>query len=362
MKPRWIAVPVLGFALMVYADQPASALPSWARRYDINCQSCHVRINRLNLMGLKMYRLGMRNAHDDTQTKNFGDYYNFKVQVDAKGRTDNQGEKSKAVPAFEPQVTLYGGGALSPEFSFLFESAISPEGSLELADIYAQYTSKTDNFWTVRFGQFLPWLMVDNPVEVAADRGAPFPRERRYGVEIGGVRGEQLYGAVAAVQSSDPHGVGRADRYDYVANGEYVFDKEGSSLGAFGWIGQYYRDATLAMDDYQRYGVIGNLNRSKLLVTGGFSAGKGNSANGDRPKTIGFFGNLDFLLRPTLDPTLNVTWFDPNTDASDDEETVATASLNWWAAENISLRPQLIVDHTKALTQYRYAFRAVLIF
>ena len=61
-----------------------------------------------------------------------------------------------------------------------------------------------------------------------------------------------------------------------------------------------------------------------------------------------------------LIPVVNLTWFDPNTSVDKNEQLVITASLFWWAAENVSIRPQIIYSKDKAkgdsYDTWRYAF------
>lgn len=334
------------------------AIPSFTRRYGISCQGCHYRINRLNQDGLNLYRMGMRMAHTDNVTNNFGDYFNFMGQVDAKGK------KGALDPVYTPVVRLYGAGALSKNFSFLAEATLAPTSEQELADIYAQYTSDDfgGNYFTVRFGQFLPLMLVDNPVEVAADRGGPFPRERRFGTEFGYSVNNKFWASAAVMQAADPNGIGKNSLYDVVLNTQYIIDNNGTSLGAYAWLGNYYKDNKDNTDSYTRIGFVGNYNFDKLLVTGGFSTGKGNSGSGGSATENGFFANLDYLLSEKLIPVVNFTWFDPNTDVDKNEQLVITASLFWWAAENVSIRPQIIYTQDKAkgdnYDTWRYAFRA----
>lgn len=342
---------------MIYVDS-VSALPSFTRRYGISCEGCHYRINRLNQEGLNMYRMGMRTAHNDNVTENIGDYINFMGQVDAKGK------KGSLDPAYTPVVRLYGAGAISENFSFLTEATIAPTAEQELADIYVQYTSDdfSGNYFTVKFGQFLPLMLVDNPVEVAADRGAPFPRERRYGAEFGYSVNDKFWGSAAVMQASNPNGIGKNNLYDIVLNGQFIVGPNGTSLGAFAWLGNYYKDNNNNTDSYNRFGLIGNLNFDKLLITSGFSTGKGNSSAGGNATENGLFANFDYLLTDRIVPVINLTWFDPNADTDKNEQLVVTASLFMWVADHITIRPQIIYTKDKAkgdnYDTWRYAFRA----
>lgn len=361
MKRITFVLSVAMLALMIAQD--AFSLPSWSRRYGISCEGCHAnRINRMNQTGLNMYRMGFRTAHSDKETNNIGDYLNIMAQVDAGGR------KGNLTPTYSSLLRTYVGGALSERFSFLTEATTAPASEQELADIYLQYTSQGDNYMTVRFGQFLPLIMVDNPVEIAADRGAPFPRERRFGAEVGFSQADKFWGAFGLVESSDPNGIGKKDLYDVVVNGQIIGDEMGSSLGGFAWLGRYHTSRTNldAKDDYSRFGLIGNYNTSSWLLSGGFVTGKGSSSEGGAATTTGLYANFDYFVTDKIVPIVNITWFDPNTDVNDNEQLIVTASLFWWADDHVSFRPQIVYAKDKGkganYDTYRFALRAQFIY
>lgn len=102
--------------LHLLSPPSAEAIPAWARRYDVDCSSCHVGGGwKLNRMGQDFLRYGHRFEGDSTKDTGFGDYNSFGYKFRFNGG-------NKKIESFEQHAfSIYTGGPLGGGFSYFAE-------------------------------------------------------------------------------------------------------------------------------------------------------------------------------------------------------------------------------------------------
>lgn len=335
MKNRMILVVIVVATLVsLSAAYRAEAIPAWGRAEGVSCNACHVRANRLNQMGLDYYRQGFRSevqpmASPKEVDGKLGDFVSLQGVLDW--------DKKKAADySTANKVTLFGGGALGGNYSFLAETTVNPPDSQEVADLYFGWTAGTkDRYQFVRVGQMLPLITVDNPYEVAADRDSVFGRDRRQGVAYGYNFGH-FWAEAMALSSAGPK---TNNKVDLAIDGQYIFNNDGTSLGFLYWDGSYSPNSTTS-DTYRRMSLVGNYNGVKnLYLTGGYSDAKGDSANGGEANAKSWFGQAEYTFTDKLGFLVHA--IDVNPDAGVGKM-IYTTSLDYWPYEHVALRLQYI--------------------
>ena len=140
------------------------AIPNFARKYKLDCSTCHAPIPRLNEFGFKFRAAGFRLPEEigkDVSTANLGDYYTARIQS-----TYNLG-RSEAVSGVVTntnqfsfvELTVYPmTGAYGKYLSSLVELSFLPDNPAEVENAYARVTLGQENsYFTVRAGVFHPF-------------------------------------------------------------------------------------------------------------------------------------------------------------------------------------------------------------
>lgn len=360
MRAQRLVLSAIITACLLGVCREASAIPAFARKEGVPCSYCHYRFNRLNQAGLDYYRKGFRTKVEPASShapikEDFGNYFSGEGRTDLNKRTDRNYSTNA-------RITLFGGGEVSPYLSFLVETTVAPADFQELADLFIGYTvGQDDKFAFIRGGQLLPFLLVDNPFEIAADRDPVFPRDRRVGASAGYSYGK-VWGELVAGTSASAAGVSTGNNVDVVANGQYIANDKGTSFGGYYWHGNFNNTPTLA-DPYDRGGVVGNFNEfSPFLIAAGFSAGKGDSGGGGTTKTNGGFVQGEYVFSDKFSALLHYVRVDPDTALAGDKKNIYTAGVFIWPAGNVTLIGQLVATNQFGATDKAFRISARFIY
>ena len=155
----------------------ANAMPMFARKYGVPCETCHTTIPRLNQVGYKFRAAGFRFPENigKAEEKKFdlGDTISARIQVRYDTQVTNQ-------PNGAPVPNVIGGvpgprtttnalsfmeGTIYPltsswgkYFGSLAEFSFSPEDFWEIENAYARFNyGSADKFFSFRGGVFHPW-------------------------------------------------------------------------------------------------------------------------------------------------------------------------------------------------------------
>lgn len=385
---RWIVTGSLALsaaAMLMALARPATAIPAWARKYEVDCSSCHVAGFKLNRMGQNFLRSGHQTAGWEEKQDISGH-----VSVAQKSRfnwgqtvVDGNVKPGSKVNSFEQHaLSLYMGGPLQKEWSYFAEmywqensgntsgsSDLNDYARSKLADAYLQYIhhENDEQYTSVRFGQFSSFLLHLNGVGARLSQDRPYvinsgtvgdnpykPFVRQYGLEV--AQSVRSFTATAAVMNGTGAKLfNRVDndlKKDAYGTLDYSFDDYGSMLGVYGYSGHYPLRADNAVkyatyDDFNQLGVLGNFTRKQGALVGAFFSGRNEfsltnevAAPADtadaaiEQKSMGYYAEAQlYTLHPRVQPYVRWDFWDPNTDVDDNEVSGPLFGINWRALD-----------------------------
>lgn len=385
---RWIlsgALSAVALVAFLVSVRPASAIPAWSRRYEVDCSSCHVAGFKLTRMGQNFLRSGHQTVGWEEKKDLDGNVsvaqkirYNW-GQTDIDGAT-KPGSKTNS---FEQHaLSLYMGGPLQKDFSYFAElywhensgntsgaSDLNDFGRTKLADAYLQYLNRTSDevYTSVRFGQFGPYLLHLHGVGARLSQDRPYvinsgsigdnpykPFTRQYGLEVSQYY-KGLNVAAAILNGTGGKLFNRVDndlKKDAYATLDYTFDDQGSMLGVYGYLGHYPLRVDNAVkyagyDDFNQLGVLGNYTRKEGAVVGALFSGSNKYALTNEvtapadtadttiePKSMGFYAELQiYSLHARVQPFIRYDFWDPDTDVKGNEVSGPLVGVSWRALD-----------------------------
>jgi hypothetical protein len=177
---RWalVGVSVLPLVLLVVARRQGIAMPNFARKYNVDCSTCHTTIPRLNQTGYKFRAAGFRMPEEigKVQDRKFelGDYFAGRMQPRYDIQVTNQPNGAPApnlLPSGAPgprtmtnsfnfmEFTVYPlTGSWGKYLGSLAELSFSPEDFMEVENAYVRFVYGNEKrFFTARAGIFHSW-------------------------------------------------------------------------------------------------------------------------------------------------------------------------------------------------------------
>lgn len=265
---------------------PSAAVPMWARRYNVDCSTCHNwPALQLTATGLDFLRRGHRlkgDGFDKDWTHLVAAHVEW--EYDAASGTTNQLES--------PELHIHAGGAFTESFSGYVNANVNND--LEAA--YLQYTKEwgDTDYFTVRGGRLSPTLLrnygdgleagASDPLILSSTTldANPFtPDRENNGVDVGGRLG-MLFTQLGILDGDDVAGQASVGNHkDFYASLEVNPD------GVSG-IGLYYHHGGYNLgdpasppqldDSYYRAGVFANYAQPLFRVAGAYLYGTDNVA------------------------------------------------------------------------------------
>ncbi|MHB9026355.1 MAG: porin family protein [Armatimonadota bacterium] len=349
---------------LLFVPSSAQALPAFARRAGVSCDSCHWHQNALTAMGKEYLRRGLRVADEDASAKkadtNLSHYASVLLTPSL---SLAEGDNARFLAG---DAMLWLAGPVDNKFSAVAEIEFKiDDAEVEVEEIYAHYVSNpSSNYLSARVGQFQPFVLltqVSGPPRITISRpeaisgkatnGNGFrPRSRLRGAEFGMVHGP----ASAYVGIGNGPQQNEDDNHmDFYASAEYEIGDQGSSIGAWG----YWGEAVLGggeRDTFNRYCVIGNLTTQRMRLVGAYLLGSNEDALGAELDNDGAFVEAAFSLSPGV--VLYGRWDQFNRELSGGGERSTdgpTVGISWLPTEltRIAIEAQsLDTDGTTANT------------
>ena len=348
---RRTIIPLVVLTLTVSTGRDASAIPPWARKYNMNCSGCHYpTVPRLNATGLAFKWAGYRMPNEigeAMEVKKIEEYLGARgILQYAYTKTQGQPADENALSA--PAVSLFAAGGLGKYYGAFFELEREPEGTVDLVAQGTAVWGKEDGFGGVRVatGHILvggaiagfdrpSGILVPLPLAEPTTSAIPF----QFAGDQAGVEGFYVLGGKNRTSVQVLNGIvaggeemeGKAStKKDFVVTDQLMWDDRGSGITAVGYFGKvagldatvpeetshYYRLAASANKFAGPFEVLGGYVYSKdsKLPTSGANPFPGSTATGSgywfsgqftKPKTFWtLFGRYEFL--------------DPDRDISDD--------------------------------------------
>ena len=162
MKKTSMYQQLLVVGVVLFSASSLSAMPNFARKYNVECMTCHTTIPRLNEFGLEFRKAGFRNSDEigkDAKTK-FQDAFTARIQMryDYNNRND-AGKTTTSNQLTFHEVTLYPlSAAFGEHFSSLVELSVANEDFVEIENAFFRYTTGSADAWfSARVGIFHPF-------------------------------------------------------------------------------------------------------------------------------------------------------------------------------------------------------------
>ncbi len=134
----------------------ARALPSWARKYNMNCSGCHYpTVPRLNATGLSFKWAGYRMPSEigkNAEVKKIEEYLAARVVVQY-DYTKTEKQPADANSLGLPSASLFAAGAIGTNYGAYMEFEREPEGTIDLIGQIGGVWGKENGFGGVRVGQ-----------------------------------------------------------------------------------------------------------------------------------------------------------------------------------------------------------------
>jgi len=306
-------------AVLAGADQPAGAVPVFARKYGFSCTMCHSNYPRLNDFGARYRRNGYRLPGREKDEKTIlhspppvalrtSAGFNY-------SRTTNS--TNPAIRQFQlNNLDLLSAGLLSPDAGYILvytpiiagsRGVASQDGVLEMANVV--FSTLGSSWLNVRAGRFEPAYaalsakrqLSVSPYEIYnfSFAGGPALNKTQSGVEVTGYgRGGASY-AAGWVNGSDTGSASQAAS-DFYGRVEKVFGEgegqtAGQRLGLMGYSGSAVADAALPVSGskaFRRAGVDASLNYRRVNLALQYLNGTDDKALWGVNSDVNFSGGL----------------------------------------------------------------------
>ena len=237
----------------------ARAIPPWARKYNMNCSSCHYpTVPRLNATGLAFKWAGYRMPSEigkNAEVKKIEDYLGARGIVQyVYTKTQNRSVDTSSL--IIPSASLFAGGAIGTNYGAFLEFERTPDAAVDLVGQISGVWGKENGFGGVRVGQGHlivggavagfdrpTGILAPLPVDQPTTPGVPF----RFAGDVAGVEAFYVFGGINRtslqyVNGLAPGGEGMeaatsTTSHDWVVTNQLMLDDLGASLGAWGYFG-----------------------------------------------------------------------------------------------------------------------------
>jgi hypothetical protein len=352
----WVALGWLAFR----DSKNVEATPAYARRYDVECQTCHSpNPPRLNNVGMVFRRSGFRLPDADESGKltlkvmpahTIGEAMAIAGQIDGNiVQTPDPGTSKSSFQLSE--VELIAGTSIGDRYSaqmLFIPYNDAGESELENAEFQLNY-GRPESQVIVRGGKMQPlvWQKAGHGSMTASsplilDESSPAPvgdfagpglSHMLAGVEVGYMATRLQQGrltstmlSVAALNGFNPDG---SDARTHPGDGVDILAQATELIGSRNTANVFYYDGHTVIaplgpgpfrDDYTRYGLTGNFAPvDRIDLSAGYSGGQNKSQQLARTvKMNGYYGEVTGEILPRWVATYRYDSVDPDTDTSDD--------------------------------------------
>lgn len=351
MRKSVLTVAILSvFLVFVFTPRKAEAISAWAKKYNLECSTCHSGggPTKLTPVGVEFLRRGHRMNDDEASTD-----LSKLVSINTKLRFNDSNAAGRNSSFEVHALSLYTGGVLSNHFSYftemyLYENTGRTTGAVnsdlgrgKLADAYLMYNSSPgkSSYTTVKFGQVSPsqlliyWNVgprysetrpyIVNNSTVAPNTYRPFLRN--FGVEVAQTVNDfhGAFGVLNGTGSGVTNSVDNNSSKDIYGTADYVLDNQGSAVGVYGYKGKgLVTPSTGASweNEFNRVGAFGQLSRGQLNLTGVFTKGEEQiTSAGVKSNNKGLLAEVDWTLNDKWVAFGRYDYFDANVGKDSDE-------------------------------------------
>lgn len=345
---RVCSIGVLAFVLTTLFPTDASAIAAWARKYDVDCSTCHAGpMYKLTPLGAEFLRRGHRMA-DDEPTTDLTRLISFNTKLRVHDSNAAGRPSTFELHAF----SMYTGGPIASHWSYFTElyfyentgrtaGAVNNDlGRSKLADAYLMFTSHpgATTYTTVKLGQISPSQMllywnvgprytetrpyIVNNSAVSPNTYRPFVRN--FGAEVGQTMKDfhAAFGVLNGTGASVTNSTDNNESKDVYGTADYVLDGQGSAVGVYGYKGKGLVSPSVGRtweNSFHRVGVFGQYVNGPLNLTGAVTTGEEQMTGaGVRADNMGGLFEADYGLNDRVAVFGRYDYFDPNRNVGGD--------------------------------------------
>ena len=290
----------VGLSLLAALGWPAheaAAIPAWARKYNMNCSSCHFPVvPRLNATGLEFKWAGYRMPNEigeKMEVRKIEEYMAAQAVVEHNyAKTDGQSVEVNAISV--PCASLYVGGPLGTNYGAFVQFERGPAGGIDLIAQLAGAWGDESRFGSVRVGtgHALAGGMVAGfdratgilqPLAIAGPVTAAIPfmyggdaTELEFSLVLDG-RNRTSVQILNGLASPTAAAGSSTTQMDFGVTNQFIWGKHGDGLTATANIGSITgldASATTAVSDYYRLALSANKWISNFELVGGYVYGR----------------------------------------------------------------------------------------
>ena len=261
--------------LIALSPQKGSALPAWARKYNMKCSGCHYpTVPRLNATGIAFKWAGYRMPNEigeNLEVKKIEEYLSTRgILRYSYSKTSGAPTEVNALSA--PAVSVFAAGGIGKHYGTYFELERQEEGTVDLVAVVSAVWGKEQGFGGVRAGtghlliggalagfDRPTGILTPLPLDQATTAAVPFRfAGDQAGVEafyvIGGKNrtSVQVLNGMNAPNSDGTEG-GVSTKKDFLISNQFMWDDAGSGITTIGYFGKLASANTDAVGLNTRY-------------------------------------------------------------------------------------------------------------
>ena len=362
---------ILFSAVLLLSALSVTAMPNFARRYDLPCSVCHTVIPRLNDTGFQFraagFRLPEEIGKEEKKAPNLTDFNAARLQVRYDyNKVDNAGKRSTKNQLSFFEVTLYPAtGSFLKNYSSLFELSLAPESITEIENAYVRGNwNKGPGFVSVRGGVFHPFegfgasdrpLLIDRPfIQRMAAKSNQSTQFTPWGFDETGIEGGYTVNKTAiratifngldysteeghAIPGQGGKTAGRPayNDKDYLLFLNQILTDSGGGVSLYLYKGSLAlpTEETFFRDSFKRYAIYGSYPVVKsVLLLGGYQQGTDNTfasgQYGASTTSKGYFLEANFIPSSELALIARYDNFDPSNRVDNNKASAITIGAN----------------------------------
>lgn len=347
----------LAGALLAGSIVQSNAMPMFARKYNLPCETCHAPVPKLNKTGYQFRAAGFRMPGDIGKAEteyNWGNYVSGEIATDIvpfsttrNPRSSRRDFEYQGFNLFPVTGSFFGNWATKVELSFT--PNVGTGTNVDTASAYVKYVGGTENgFWTVRtgvmeqvegFGASDRPIGISSPLVLGGNAGVPSQTGLELGYSLPNTRiTAALFNGFANTPLGTPNIAGDTDNHlDWQIFANQFIGNNGAAVNAFYYNGQVGSAAPHTV--YSAWAVaaqypIVKMADGPLDLQAGYGRGRVQTAFDTPVRPLGWFIQAEAPVAQNLWPYLRYDQgrLDTVSGAAGATTHVYTVGANWHVA------------------------------
>ena len=347
--------------LLIFAGLSFS-IPSFSAKEGVSCIGCHGGYPRLNKQGLEYLAGGYS---FDSKQSDTAPGFRISGAVESWFVSKKEGRSTDfQLHKFE----LLSGGRLSKNAYYFAEAYFEERGAFHnLGDVFITLTPTSEI--SVRAGQFQPDLILTDSERLTSRRTMLYDikvngwrlRNRQRGLAV--TLNHDRFSVTGAVVNGNGGGAEVDDESDNNDHKDISLALSASATDHITLGGYLYRGEIPGDDKISRY--VFNYRQflfdSRLELNGAFGYGENSdpAGNGIEQKSLGYFVEGAYAVRPEFLLLARYDFFDPNGDVDDDHDWDVVPAVFYYLGENIRISGEYAFFKKDRNDEFRAVLSAV---